>query len=686
MVPSLNKLFFVLVVGTGALLSPLKATTHPPKPTPPPQFQEPQSGWDEGKKVSLPTPSELSTHQENIGNGMEFDFLKIRGDFSSLTGLREEGLGDDRSYKPGMSIPRFLTPYPKEQIPNPHQNLVKGIIFQPRNAPKDFDITPKSPMLKKSLEVMAEPFKEMGSEGVFVIESTTASSLNTCLEGGSFTMSLNRYLPAPARIFVACSTRMTIDYIAHCEKNGRRLPTLENCYRSGKSGLLNIVSGNAGSISHPTGIREDAPFHPGDGFGHVGNHLSRSCYERELGDYLRDMNIDLSLVRMCRVADADTRTREWTSREGGLFGGCIFDNHYVHFKKFNANVVFDVSYLHSMIKTYDAYVVKTPLDDEIVNRCVCEETQRICRDSEPKLVEGKYYHQPCWDESILYDCKCPPQDGCNLWKYQNCTLEKQTCVSTRGPFCLLWQKTYRCPAEQKTKTFSLKKNSIFCLDGKCHVPQIIPNLDMAKSVAEVAGAASMADNPKGHFNAQHPTVFEGSCHTCSHYIAKAKNCCGCLGGSGWAIAIGMTGCSPEETELIEKRRRGLCTYVGSYEKTFLNIGYVKKSGYCCFPSKLARIIHEQGRRYVNKTFGSPESLRCDGFSIDELGRLPFEKIDFSEAFGDIFKNMPSHLRKDWSQDILNGLPEGIAKDADEEKSERFKDGIINSGGVKRDEF
>lgn len=59
-------------------------------------------------------------------------------------------------------------------------------------------------------------------------------------------------------------------------------------------------------------------------------------------------------------------------------------------------------------------------------------------------------------------------------------------------------------------------------------------------------------------------------------------------------------------------------------------------GYCQFDSKLARIVQEQGRRdQLGVGFGSGSSPNCRGITVDELQRLDFGVMNFSDFYSDL---------------------------------------------------
>jgi len=94
-----------------------------------------------------------------------------------------------------------------------------------------------------------------------------------------------------------------------------------------------------------------------------------------------------------------------------------------------------------------------------------------------------------------------------------------------------------------------------------------------------------------------------------------------------------------------------CHYIGDYcEKRWPLVGCVQKAkGYCCFNTKMARIIHEQGRPQLvsfgaDGGWGSPSAPNCRGFTPDEFQYLDFSRIDLSEYFGDIQQDLSTKIQ------------------------------------------
>ncbi|MBI5330058.1 MAG: conjugal transfer protein TraN [Betaproteobacteria bacterium] len=98
----------------------------------------------------------------------------------------------------------------------------------------------------------------------------------------------------------------------------------------------------------------------------------------------------------------------------------------------------------------------------------------------------------------------------------------------------------------------------------------------------------------------------------------------------------LMSCDPEDQMTAMKSGQNLCVSIGSYcSSKFLMICLEKKEGYCCFNSRLARIIQEQGRSQLGKSWGSPRSPECSGFTTAEFESLDFSRIDIAEFIREV---------------------------------------------------
>lgn len=111
------------------------------------------------------------------------------------------------------------------------------------------------------------------------------------------------------------------------------------------------------------------------------------------------------------------------------------------------------------------------------------------------------------------------------------------------------------------------------------------------------------------------------------------------------------GCSPEDIETALLANSDYCHYLGMVcEREWKFMGCVQRAKrFCCFNSKMAKIVQEQGRPQL-KAFGpsggwgTAENPNCRGFTPQEFQQLDFSRIDLTEYFGDIQQNMSQKIQ------------------------------------------
>jgi conjugal transfer mating pair stabilization protein TraN len=140
------------------------------------------------------------------------------------------------------------------------------------------------------------------------------------------------------------------------------------------------------------------------------------------------------------------------------------------------------------------------------------------------------------------------------------------------------------------------------------------------------------------------TLFEGGFTTVFNTEAFISN----LTPSYWTVAMlalqysGLLSCDKAEKELVLKKDGRLCIQVGQYcSKRVLKACVESKEGYCCYNSRLARLINAQGLQQLGRGFGSPENPQCSGFSVAELQQLDFSKMDLTEFYNEIVPELPN---------------------------------------------
>jgi conjugal transfer mating pair stabilization protein TraN len=108
------------------------------------------------------------------------------------------------------------------------------------------------------------------------------------------------------------------------------------------------------------------------------------------------------------------------------------------------------------------------------------------------------------------------------------------------------------------------------------------------------------------------------------------------------IITDLMSCDQQEKITAMKRGQNLCYEVGTYcssEIPIVHICIEHTKSYCCYNSRLARIINEQGRAQIGKAWGSPESPNCSGFSQAEFAAIDFSRMDLSEFTAEIMASV-----------------------------------------------
>lgn len=104
------------------------------------------------------------------------------------------------------------------------------------------------------------------------------------------------------------------------------------------------------------------------------------------------------------------------------------------------------------------------------------------------------------------------------------------------------------------------------------------------------------------------------------------------------VVTDLLSCTQDEKMLSMKRGERLCIGTGSYcsmEIPIIHICLAVTETYCCYNSRLARIINEQGKAQL----GTAVNTTCAGFTQAELSSIDFSKMDLTEFMAEIQSNI-----------------------------------------------
>jgi len=254
---------------------------------------------------------------------------------------------------------------------------------------------------------------------------------------------------------------------------------------------------------------------------------------------------------------------------------------------------------------------------------------------ETRLIGGVPVTRPCWEATKTYQCQTVVGGGNDCGKLDatpGCTFDHETCLddppSSDGS-CKVAERVYKCPipgsATQPAQYIC--GGDVYCVNGDCE-PIVREASDEFKDAVVALNALGQAN---AEFDESTLTLFKGTAESCAHKVFGLANCCS---GKGVPLLTPLL-CSPSEVLLDQKDDAGLCHKIGTYcSSSFLGICLTKRDVYCCFQSKISRILQEQGRPQIGKTWGTPKKPLCDGFTIFEFQQLDLSVMDFREIYAE----------------------------------------------------
>lgn len=272
----------------------------------------------------------------------------------------------------------------------------------------------------------------------------------------------------------------------------------------------------------------------------------------------------------------------------------------------------------------------------------CQQTAEMCVDSEPvtRIIEGVPVTQPCWAWDRSYTCASMTSGATDCGELEanpQCTFLREDCLDDpqEGP-CKVQDRVYRCPMPTQGPGDTPRwvcGGDVYCINGECETIEREASTEFRDALV---GLHSL-DQAGKEFNEENFTVFSGTRQTCHKPVFGLVNCCA---GKGFSLAaatqlLALFLCSAEEKLLDQRDRMGFCHRVGTYcSDSVLGVCVTKKTAYCCFESKLSRILQEQGRPQINKPWDRPKRETCEGFTVEEFARLDLSVMDFSEVYAE----------------------------------------------------
>lgn len=290
--------------------------------------------------------------------------------------------------------------------------------------------------------------------------------------------------------------------------------------------------------------------------------------------------------------------------------------------------------------------------------CLPDGGAEVCVEGpETRIIDGVPITEACWAWKRDYMCHAfsSGNDCTALETNASCSFLRTECLDEElNGACQVEERIYRCPTPGGAVSDApqyICGDDVYCINGDCE-----PIVREASTEFKDALVALHAIDQAGkEFDENNFTVFQGTRETCHKPVFGLINCCAgkvsgllTVGAGAAALAGGPTAvaalatpfltlfaCSQSEMRLDIKDRMGFCHKVGTYcSSSFLGICKTRRTAYCCFESKLSRILQEQGRVQLGRPWGAPKREQCLGFTIDEFARLDLSVMDFTEVYAE----------------------------------------------------
>jgi conjugal transfer mating pair stabilization protein TraN len=260
-----------------------------------------------------------------------------------------------------------------------------------------------------------------------------------------------------------------------------------------------------------------------------------------------------------------------------------------------------------------------------------------------RIIDNIKINKNCWQKNVVYHCgQKQISDTCSNLLNQGCEQISSNCANKKDDSCVSYQQTFRCPVKKCNGSEGIVcGGKIYCLKGDCSNHDYQKSEDFNKAVSALSGAAEGSKD----LDHEQQLFFKGEGKDCRR---DAFNFCDCCSDTGWGKDFNLAKCDEKEKQLAVDKNNKLTVELGEYcDHETLGICTSHKKKYCVFRSKLARIIQEGGRQQLGISFGSPQNPDCRGLTVEEMQKIDFSKLDFSDFYHDL-----NNQKRNIDQDLI----------------------------------
>lgn len=274
----------------------------------------------------------------------------------------------------------------------------------------------------------------------------------------------------------------------------------------------------------------------------------------------------------------------------------------------------------------------------------CQRYEDLCRQglcryhkleedpSTDKFWKGKKVNGS-WGQTVTFACRAACKDTCAQLRARGCSRQPNPeCLEKVGTKCVRWRWKFKCQDRMGMAKHKFSKANPFCLGGDC----IDSSYESDKDMIEAMGYLSILEEARKEMDGTaNINIFKGKSYACTRFPISFKDCCGC---GGWGVSLGLTGCDEDSKVVGKLNSEGKCIRIGTYcaEKVpILGTCLREKTVFCCFGSKFAKLLQEQGKPQLGMNFGFPQCPNCIGFTPEQLSQIDFSRLDLTEIAEDV---------------------------------------------------
>lgn len=249
-----------------------------------------------------------------------------------------------------------------------------------------------------------------------------------------------------------------------------------------------------------------------------------------------------------------------------------------------------------------------------------------------------------WSEAKTFNCGAGRDiDTCKTLLDQGCEQIDSQCAETRNGFCIEYENTFKCkvPDYLKGDGLAFKNGQLSFMKGPAPYHEGYDAADFGQAVTQFNALTEMGKKLQDELGGilgdpDNPSVFHGKCSQCRITIGSFfRDCCKLKG-----ILQGLFGqCNEEEKKLaVAAIKNQRCVKVGGRycHKKLKPFGCAeKRDSYCCYGSKLARIIQEIAHYQLNIRWGSEEHPNCSPLTAEQLSQIDFDTPYAQEKLSEI---------------------------------------------------